>query len=54
MPTEYKSSFEPLTDQINILNPPLFRHAKYSQQAFEKNKSYLSQYGSNLISPTSF
>lgn len=26
-------------------------YAKYSKQAFEKSRSYLSQYGSNLISP---
>lgn len=49
--SEYKSSFDPLTDKINTLG--IFQqqnnYGKYSKDAFEKNKSYFSQYGSNIL-----
>lgn len=53
--SEYKSNFDPLSDKINTLG--IFQqqnnYARYSKEAFEKNKSYLSQYGTNLLGKNS-
>lgn len=50
--SEYKTSFDPLNDKINTLGiyQQQNNYGRYSKEAFEKSKSYLSQYGSNMLS----
>lgn len=50
--SEYASHFQPLGDKINLLGwtPTPHNYARYSKDAFEKSRSHLSQYATNLLS----